>query len=60
MDSKEIYEVAGGIAEALPEAHRESFAALMDELTRSPRGDRQRGRLGAVRRWLRDAGWIAR
>lgn len=55
MVSKEIYETCAVVAEALPEAQREMFAALIGEL--SSREGLVERRARAARWWLRDAGW---
>lgn len=61
MDAKTTYETAAQIADALPEAQREVFADLLDALTEPMAMEYRRVRRAvAVRRWLRDAGWITR
>ena len=57
MNSKEIYEEAGAIAELLPDGEQERFAAFLLDLTTStikPAKDL------AVRRWAKDAGYLPR
>jgi hypothetical protein len=54
--SKATYERIATIAEGLPEAKREEFAALLDDLQRVSMHPDSLRRL-AIRRWLRDAGW---
>ena len=54
--SKKTYETVASIAEALPEAEREEFAALLDDLQRAAMHTSSIRR-NAIRRWLKDAGW---
>lgn len=54
--TKRTYESIADIAEALPEAKREEFAAFLDDLQRKAMHPDSMRRL-AIRRWLKDAGW---
>lgn len=60
MDRKDLYETAAAVAAALPEAEREMFANMIDELTTRKNHDLFPARTLTLRRWLRDAGWITR
>lgn len=63
METLKTYETAAAVAAALPEPEREMFASLLDDLTRPTFGwseCQQLRHLTAVRRWLRDAGWVKR
>jgi hypothetical protein len=55
--TKQVYERISTIAEGLPEAKREEFAALLDDLQRVSMHPDSLRRL-AIRRWLKDAGWL--
>lgn len=54
------YEMAGAVADALPDPEREQFAILLSLLAQEGDPVRHAERVNGVRRWLRDAGWEPR
>lgn len=60
MNTKDLYETASVISDALPETSREVFANFVDELTRRQNVPLFPARTLTLRRWLLDAGWIKR
>jgi hypothetical protein len=60
MDTKDVYEEAGALAELLPADQRERFAALLLSVADPYGSPNAVARETAVRRWARDAGHLPR